>query len=113
MSDVQAVARKAYGALFQSFQTGQWEGFFEFFGPEVDVILPPRRAAASPGPRGAKLIELFSRFTPGSAHFDEVEIISKTVGADRVVFENWGKGEVFGEPYEARHCIHIIVGAPQ
>ena len=60
--DVQTVAQKAYDALAESFRSGQWEGFFGLFGPEVDVILPAPQS-----------------------------------------------GEVFGEPYEAPHCIHIVV----
>ena len=108
--DVQAVAEKAYAALTQSFETGEWDTFFELFGPEVDAILPAPASGRFTGVEGrAKLVEFFSQFTGGAAHFDEVELIGKTVGADRVVFEDRGKGSAFGEPYEALHCIHMIV----
>lgn len=108
--DVQAVAQKAYDTLTQSFQSGLWEGFFELIGPEVDAILPAPASGRFTGTEGrAKLVEFFSQFGPGMARFDEVELIGKTVGEDRVVFEDRAKGEAFGEPYEALHCIHIIV----
>ncbi|NMO51797.1 hypothetical protein HH310_11405 [Actinoplanes sp. TBRC 11911] len=107
---VEAVARKAYEALTQSFETGQWDGFFELFGPEADVILPAPATGRFTGAEGrAKAVEFFSNFTAGVAQLGEVEIIGQTVAADRMIFEDRAKGTVGGEPYEAYHCIHIIV----
>lgn len=108
--DVVVAAMRAYDRLFESFSTGQWEGFFALFGPEVDVILPTPASGHFRGTEGrAKLVETFSQYTEGSARFDKVELIGRTVGEDRVVFEDRGKGVVFGEPYEALHCIHFII----
>lgn len=107
---VEAVARKAYEALTQGFDTGEWNGFFELFGPEADVILPAPATGRFTGTEGrAKAVEFFSQFTAGAAQLGEVEIIGQTVAADRVIFEDRAKGTVGGEPYEALHCIHIIV----
>jgi hypothetical protein len=108
--DVDVVGQKAYDALIQGFKSGQWERFFEFFGPEVDALLPSPATGRFTGAEGrTKLVEFFSQFTLGVARFDEIEIIGKTVGADRVVFEDRSKGVILGDPYEALHCIHIIV----
>jgi ketosteroid isomerase-like protein len=108
--DVRTVAQKTYDALNQAFQTGEWEEFFDLFGPEVDLILPTPGTGRFTGSEGRqKLVEFFSVFKPGTTRFDEVDDISAAVAADRVVFENLARGEVFGEPYEARHCIHIMV----
>ena len=108
---VEAVAQKAYDTLTVSLQSGEWAEFFDLFGPEVDVILPaPVSSGRFTGTEGrAQLVETFSRFTPGLVRFDTVELIGKTVGADRVVFEDRATGEAFGEPYDARHCLHFIV----
>jgi ketosteroid isomerase-like protein len=107
---VEAIARKAYDALTQGFHSGQWDGFFDLFGPEVDVILPAPATGRFTGAEGrAKTVEFFSQFTAGAAQLGEIEIIGQTVAADRVIFEDRSKGTVGGEPYEALHCIHIIV----
>jgi ketosteroid isomerase-like protein len=108
--DVRVVAQKTYDALNESFNSGEWQPFFDYFGPEVDLILPTPGTGHFTGVEGRqKLVEFFSMFKPGTSRFDEVDDYGMTVGEDRVVFENWGRGEVFGEPYEARHCIHILV----
>ncbi|NMO55263.1 SnoaL-like domain-containing protein [Actinoplanes sp. TBRC 11911] len=110
MSDVREIAQKTYDALNESFGSGVWDGFFDLFGPEVDVIVPAPGSGRFTGTEGrAKLVEFFSMFKPGMARFDEVEEVGVTVGEDRVVFENWARGEVNGQPYEARHCIHVMV----
>lgn len=108
--DVDVVGQKAYDALIQGFQSGHWEGFFEFFGPEVDALLPSPATGRFSGAEGrAKLVEFFSQFVRGAAQLGEVEDIGKTVAADRVIFEDRAKGTVGGEPYEALHCLHFII----
>jgi ketosteroid isomerase-like protein len=108
--DVWVVGQKTYDALNEGFETGEWQSFFDYFGPEVDLILPTPASGHFTGAEGRqKLVEFFSMFKPGTVHFDEVDDFGTTVGEDRVVFENWARGQVFGEPYEARHCFHILV----
>ncbi len=108
--DVWVIGDKAYDALIQGFQTGSWEGFFDLFDDEVDVILPAPQTGHFTGVEGReKLVGFFSVFTPGASRFDKVEVISRTVAEDRVVFEDWARGVFFNEPYAARHCIHVMV----
>ncbi|MDG4840160.1 nuclear transport factor 2 family protein [Micromonospora sp. WMMD967] len=108
--DVRVIADKAYDALIEGFQTGSWEGFFDLFDDEVDVILPAPQTGHFTGTEGReKLVGFFGVFAPGASRFDQVEVISKTVAEDRVVVEDWARGVFFGEPYAARHCIHLMV----
>jgi hypothetical protein len=108
--DVEAIGQKAYDALNHGFETGEWDGYFELFGPEVDAILPAPATGRFTGTEGrAKLVEFFSQFVRGAAQLGEVEDIGKTVAADRVIFEDRAKGTVGGEPYEALHCLHFII----
>lgn len=108
--NAEAVARKAYDALNQGFASGKWDDFFDLFGAEADVILPAPNTGRFTGTEGkAKAVEFFGQFAAGVAQFGEVEIIGQTVAADRMIFEDRAKGTVGGEPYEALHCIHIIV----
>jgi ketosteroid isomerase-like protein len=110
-NDVVETAEKAYEALLEGFRSAEWKGFFDLLGAEVDCILPaPHPGQHYTGTEGReKMVEFFSQFTAGVTRFDQTEIIGRTVAEDRVVFEDWARGEVFNEPYAARHCIHFMV----
>jgi ketosteroid isomerase-like protein len=108
-------AEQAYRHLCDGLATGQWKPFFACLADEVDVIWPyPPAAGHYTGADGrSKIMEFFSALGGEGNRITEVTVTvtGKSVSTDRIVFEDVSKGEFFGQPYQGRHCIHLVMSA--
>jgi ketosteroid isomerase-like protein len=115
-SDVEKTADQAW-RIFKELISGDrnggrtWPDLFSQLGDEVDLIWPyPPDVGHYTGNEGRrKFEELFGQLISPDTHFPESNTVSKTVGTDRVIYEDHSKGIISGVPYEGRHCVHLLV----
>jgi ketosteroid isomerase-like protein len=110
-TDIAAQADRAYELFCRGMRDGQWQGFRDLLDDEVDLLWPyPPSAGQYGGVDGKqKLMVFLDQFGGKDNQITEIEIVNRIVCQDRVVYEDRGRGTIFNQPYEGRHCVILTM----
>jgi ketosteroid isomerase-like protein len=109
-NDITAIAETIYERFCSGFANGDWDAFFAYVEDELPVAWPAEPGAGSyAGAEGRQFLEQQLRFFGGEHRITDITRTATTVAGDTVFFEDISRGEIFGAPYHARHCVILTI----